>query len=99
MVVGVWQGGRIGTFRDLRGGKTDFKTIIYGSEGMVTGQSSGYAPLLVEIDKFFQTGKPPVSAEETIEIYAFMSAADESTAQGGAAVSIAETIKKAQHPE
>lgn len=96
MVVGVWQGGRIGTFRDLRGGKSDFKTIIYGSEGMVTGKSSGYEPLLVEIDKFFQTGKPPVSAEETIEIYAFMSAADESAAQGGTAVSIAETIKKAQ---
>jgi predicted dehydrogenase len=96
MVVGVWKDGRIGTFRDLRGGKTDFKTIIYGSEGMVTGTSSSYRPLLVEIDKFFKTGKPPVSAEETIEIYAFMSAADESTPQGGAAVSIAEMIKKAQ---
>ena len=33
-------------------------------------------------------------AEETIEIYAFMSAADESAAQGGAAVSIAETIRE-----
>jgi predicted dehydrogenase len=98
LVVGVWAGGRIGTFRDLRGGKSDFKTIIYGSEGMVTGMSSGYGPLLVEIDKFFQTGKPPVSAEETIEIYAFMSAADESEAQGGASISIAETIKKAQPP-
>jgi hypothetical protein len=96
MVVGVWKDGRIGTFRDLRGGKTDFKTIIYGREGMVTGTSSSYTPLLVEIEKFFKTGKPPVSAEETIEIYAFMSAADESAAQGGAAVSIAETIKKAQ---
>ncbi len=42
MVVGVWKDGRIGTFRDLRGGKTDFKTIIYGSEGMVTGTSSSY---------------------------------------------------------
>ncbi len=96
MVVGVWNGGRIGTFRDLRGGKTDFKTIIYGKEGMLTGESAGYGPLLVEIDKFFKTGMPPVSAEETIEIYAFMSAADESHAQGGAAISIAETIAKAQ---
>ncbi|MGE0756159.1 MAG: Gfo/Idh/MocA family protein [Pirellulaceae bacterium] len=96
MVVGVWKGGRIGTFRDLRGGKTDFSTIVYGTAGMVTGKSSGYGPLLVEIDKFFQTGKPPVSAEETIEIYAFMSAADESAAQGGAGISIAETIAKAR---
>ena len=61
---------RQGTFRDLRGGKSDFKTIVYGSEGMLTPPSAGYGPLLVEIDKFFQTGKPPVSAEETIEIYA-----------------------------
>jgi predicted dehydrogenase len=96
LVVGVWQGGRIGTFRDLRGGKTDFKTIIYGSEGMVTGASSGYDPLLVEIDKFFKSGKPPVSPEETIEIYAFMSAADESHARGGTPVSIAEIVEKAQ---
>ena len=97
MAIGVWKGGRLGTFRDLRGGKTNFKTIIYGSESMSTGKSSGYAPLLVEIVQFFKTGKPPVSSEETIEIYAFMSAADESEAQGGAPVSIAEVIKNAQN--
>ena len=96
MAIGVWKGGRIGTFRDLRKGKTDFKTIIYGEKSMATGKSSGYAPLLVEIVRFFKTGKPPVTSEETIEIYAFMSAADESAEQGGAAVSIAETIRKAQ---
>ncbi|MCP4782897.1 MAG: Gfo/Idh/MocA family oxidoreductase [Fuerstiella sp.] len=95
MAIGVWKGDRIGTFRDLRKGKTDFKTIIYGEKSMATGKSSGYAPLLVEIVRFFKTGKPPVSAEETIEIYAFMSAADESAAHGGTAVSIAETISKA----
>ncbi len=96
LVVGTWKGGRIGTFRDLRGGKTDFPTIIYGSKKMATAKSAGYTPLLVEIVKFFKTGKPPVSADETIEIYAFMSAADESHAQGGAAISIAEMISKAK---
>ncbi len=99
LVVGVWKAGRIGTFRDLRGGKTNFQTIIYGKKSMATGKSSGYAPLLVEIVKFFKTGTPPVSSEETIEIYAFMSAADESEAQGGAAISISEVIKKAQGKE
>jgi predicted dehydrogenase len=94
LVIGVWKGGRIGTFRDLRGGKTDFTTIIYGKNKMVTAKSSGYAPLLQQIVKFFQTGNPPVPSEETIEIYAFMSAADESQAQGGAPVSIAELIKQ-----
>jgi predicted dehydrogenase len=96
LVIGVWKGGRIGTFRDLRGGKTDFTTIIYGKNKMITAKSSGYAPLLQQIVKFFQTGNPPVPAEETIEIYAFMSAADESQAQGGAPVSIAELIKQAR---
>ncbi len=96
MVIGVWQGGRIGTFRDLRGGKTDFKTIIYGTEQTLMPKSSGYEPLLVEIVNFFRSGKPPVSAEETIEIYAFMSAADDSAAQGGAVVSISDTIQRAQ---
>jgi len=94
LVIGVWKGGRIGTFRDLRGGKTDFTTIIYGKNKMITAKSSGYAPLLQQIVKFFQTGNPPVPSEETIEIYAFMSAADESQAQGGAPVSIAELIKQ-----
>ena len=93
LVVGVWKGGRIGTFRDLRGGKTDFTTIIYGKNKTITAKSSGYSPLLKQIVKFFQTGNPPVPAEETIEIYAFMSAADASQAQGGAPVSIAELIK------
>ena len=96
LVVGVWKGGRIGTFRDLRGGKTDFQTIIYGKKSMATGKSSGYTPLLVEIVKFFKTGNPPVPTEETIEIFAFMSAADESSVQGGAAISVPELIKKAQ---
>lgn len=96
LVIGVWKGGRIGTFRDLRGGETDFTTIIYGKNKMITAKSSGYASLLKQIVNFFQTGNPPVPAEETIEIYAFMSAADESQAQGGAPVSIAELIKQAR---
>jgi len=96
MVVGLWKGGRIGTFRDLREGKTEFKTIIYGKKGMATGDSSGYVPLLEEIVKFFKTGKPPVPKEETIEIFAFMSAADESKAQGGAPVSLEALIERAR---
>jgi hypothetical protein len=96
MVVGVWKAGRVGVFRDLRGGKTDFKAIIYGKNGMATANPSGYGPLLEQIVTFFKTGKAPVSSEETIEIFAFMSAADESKAQGGAAISIPELIAKAQ---
>ncbi len=56
----------------------------------------GYEPLVVEIIRFFKTGKPPVSAEQTLEIFAFMEAADESKRQGGAPVSMESVLKKAQ---
>jgi len=96
LVIGVWKDGRVGTFRDLRGGKPPADVVIYGTKGSATGQSSGYAPLLQEIIQFFKTGKPPVPAEETIEIYAFMSAADESKAKDGAAVSVPDLIDRAK---
>ena len=96
LVVGVWKDGRIGTFRDLRGGKSDAAVFIYGTKGMVKGKSPGYKPLVDEIVKFFQTGKVPVPVEETIEIYAFMSAADESKALGGAPVFLKTLIEKSK---
>jgi hypothetical protein len=52
--------------------------------------------LLVEIVKFFRTGEVPVSPEETLEIYAFMEAADESKRQGGVPVSMQEVMEKAR---
>ncbi len=96
LVVGVWKDGRIGTFRDLGKGKSGYTAIIYGTKGSATGKSSGYGPLLEQIVKFFKTGKPPVPAEETIEIFAFMSAADESKAKDGATINIQELIEQAK---
>ena len=46
--------------------------------------------------EFFKTGKPPVSREESIEIYAFMEAADASNKAGGKPVAIADIIERAQ---
>ena len=60
------------------------------------GSFDGYAPLVVEIVKFFQTKQPPVSAAETIELFAFMEAADESKRQDGKPVSIADVLAKAK---
>ena len=50
----------------------------------------GYQPLLKEIIQFFKTGVPPVSPEETLEIMAFMEAAEISAKRGGAPVTIEE---------
>lgn len=96
MVVGVWADGRIGTFRDLRGGKSSSRVFIYGKKGMGTGKSGGYDPLLEQIVKFFKTGKAPVPAKDTIEMFAFMSGADESKNQGGKEVSIKKLIEEAK---
>jgi hypothetical protein len=96
-VTGIWQEGRIGTYRGLRSGKIDYGVSVFGTKAVgPIAASAGYGPLIDEIVKFFKTGKSPVPAEETIEIFAFMSAADESKARGGAAVSIASVIEKAK---
>jgi hypothetical protein len=47
-----------------------------------------YRSMVVEIIKFFQTGQPPVANSETLEIYAFMDAAQRSKEQGGKPVTL-----------
>lgn len=97
VAVGVWSGGRIGTFRGLRAGQSAYGGTVFGEKGIApTGGYDGYTPMLVEIVKFFKTGQPPVTAEETLELIAFMEAADESKRQGGAPVSIESVMKKAE---
>ena len=65
------------------------------SELLNPEMKGSYEPLLAEVCKFFKTGQPPVRAEQTIEVFAFMEAADESKRRGGAEVKIAELLKKA----
>ena len=96
-VVGVWDDGRIGTFRGMRSGKHDYGARVFGSEGIVnSGRSGGYVPLVEKVVAFFKTGEVPVPADETIEIFAFMSAADESKTRNGAPVSVQTLIQKAK---
>ncbi|MEM7397007.1 MAG: gfo/Idh/MocA family oxidoreductase, partial [Verrucomicrobiota bacterium] len=97
LVVGTWKDGRIGTFRGLRGpGKAAFGATVYGTKGIApAGSFAGYQPLVIEIAKFFLTGKAPVDPDESIEILAFMEAADESKRRGGQPVKISEVMKTA----
>jgi predicted dehydrogenase len=96
IAVGVWEGNRVGTFRGLRAGSTGYGGHVFGEKGIqLLGDYNGYDPLLKEIVKFFQTGISPVSPEETLEIFTFMEAADESKRRGGTAVSMEETRQKA----
>lgn len=92
-VVGRWKDGRIGTMRGLIQGKQDYGAIAFGAKAVVATpvpMPSNYRGLLVEIVRFFQTGVSPVDPDETLEIIAFMEAAELSKARGGAAVRLAE---------
>ncbi len=97
LVAGTWKDGRVGSFRGIRQGKSDYGAMVFGEKGIaLSGEYAGYQPLVAEVARFFKTGKPPVSAEETIELMAFMEAADESKRRGGAPVALAEVIEKSR---
>ncbi|WP_460910335.1 Gfo/Idh/MocA family protein [Spirosoma areae] len=97
VVIGTWADGRIGTFRGTRTGKHDYGGTVYTKTGNVTlGPYGGYEPLLNEIIHYFETGRAPVLPTETIELVAFMEAADESKRRGGTAVSLDEVLEKAK---
>jgi hypothetical protein len=91
-VIGMWPGNRKGVFREDK----DFHGLARGEKGeTAAGSFDGYLPLVAEIMRFFQTGIAPVKPQETLEIFAFMEAADQSKRQGGAAVSVSEVLKQA----
>ena len=96
-VVGTWSGGRTGVYREDKDKK--YHGLARGELGEApVGTYDGYAPLVVQIMKFFQSGIAPVSESETIEIFAFMEAAAESKQTGGAAVKISEVLTRATAP-
>lgn len=97
VVVGTWNDNRIGTFRGIVNGKQTYGGTAYGQKDVaVTGPYIGYNPLLLKIIDFFETRIPPVTAEETLEIYAFMEAADESKKNAGASVNLIDMYTRAK---
>jgi len=97
VAVGLWEDGRIGTFRGTREGPHTYGATVFGTKGIVpSGKFEGYEPLLVEIVKFFKTGRAPVDPETTLEILAFMEAADRSKRQGGCPVTLESVLAEAR---
>jgi predicted dehydrogenase len=95
--VGQWEGGRIGTFRGLRSSEHSYGGTVFAEKKIAyLPMGSDYTPMLKAIARFFATGRPPVSPDETIEIYAFMTAADRSKAQGSRPVLIADVLAEAR---
>ena len=99
VINAVWKDGRMGELRLMR------KSWIYSGYVLPENPKNkkeplivfdgyqGYQPLLKEIIEFFRTGVAPVSPEETLEIMAFMEAAEMSAKRGGAPVTIDEAMR------
>lgn len=93
VVVGQWEGDRTGTMRGITAGKTDYGLVVFGEQQItVGGKYEGYAPLVDRIAKFFLGGQPAVEAAETIEMFAFMQAADLSRDAGGKTIPLADVM-------
>jgi len=82
-----WKDGRVGTMRALRP-YSDYGVILFrkdakGQTSQVAAVRSTRAEFERELLKFFTTGVPPVPNEETLELMAFLDAAQRSKEAGG----------------
>jgi Oxidoreductase family, NAD-binding Rossmann fold len=86
VVVGRWAGGRIGTVRAIRP-YSSYGAVAFRAKEILQSDPKAkddYDGLLHEIVRFFETKTPPVSNDETLELFAFLDAAQRSKAAGGA---------------
>jgi hypothetical protein len=93
VVTGVWSDGRTGIMLGYRNPGGGFGYKIIGDKG-TAGEDIKftYVWLVREVVKFFQTRQPPVTPAESLEVLAFMEAADLSKKQGGKPVSVSDLL-------
>jgi hypothetical protein len=88
MVVGRWKDGKLGTIRLARPYGPFGATVFAGKDKVIQSDPKlvhvDYLPMLNQIVEFFRTGQRPVPENETMEIFAFMDAAQRSKQTGGA---------------
>ncbi len=91
VTLGLWDDGRIGTMRGTRAGAHDYGFTAWCEKQVVTTQIDAgyvYRELLKKMVEMFQTRRPPVDLQETLEIVAFIEAAMESAANDGKRVEL-----------
>jgi hypothetical protein len=91
VLTGIWSGNRVGTVRAIRP-YSSYGLVIFRekeNEPVLYTHIDGYIPLVKDIVKFVRDGVPPVSNEETLAIYSFMDAAQQSFEHGGIPVNVA----------
>ena len=84
VVTGKWKDGRIGVVNVLRP-YGDYGAMVFREKTMLQSPKykHGYNPMLTQLVQFFATGALPVPNDETMEIFAFMDAAQRSKENGG----------------
>ncbi len=101
VIIGKWADGKLSSQRalqfDKKGSDGTYAGIIYTEQGAKdVGTREGYTPLVVRILDFYRTGVAPIDPEETLEIFAYMEAAAESRAKGGAPVALKDVLERAK---
>ncbi|MBA4186455.1 MAG: oxidoreductase [Planctomycetaceae bacterium] len=87
VVTGHWKDGRVASLRGIRQGQSGYGFTAFSEKGIKTspvGTAFIYRELLKKVVEFFKTGKPPVEPATTLEIMAFIEAANKSGANHGA---------------
>jgi predicted dehydrogenase len=87
LVVGRWQDGRVGIMRGTRLQRADFGCVVHSASGTKVGIAKSEPPyyqlMLRQVIEFFETGVSPIDMRETLEITAFLEAAERSCELGG----------------
>lgn len=92
VATGEWSDGRIGVVRGTRAGQGEFGAVIHCEDQIALVPRNKevplYAALVRNIMQFFQTKQVPVPLSETLEIMAFIEAANKSAATNGRPVEL-----------
>ena len=111
VITGVWEDGRVGTYRGIKKGALKYSATVFGDKGVsvagvyghgvpnkgivpLNDKYMGYEGIAIEMAKFFKGGPAPVSLAETLEIFAFMEAAQQSKQNQSVPVRVADILKK-----
>jgi hypothetical protein len=96
VAVGTWADGRFGVYNGLKK-SNDYSYTLYGLRGTTQEQGfSGYDGLIEEICQFFKTKQPPVTWDQTQQVFAFMEAAAVSKRSDGKVVKLRQVIDDAR---
>lgn len=103
LVTGWWDDDRVGSLAAMHALPMDSRdyAVTRVDEGRTTtvAGAGDYRGLVAAIVAFFRDARPPVSAGETLEIYAFLEAARVSRLRGGGRVAPREMLAEAGCPD